>query len=162
MQASFLKGHPGKLLIVAVALLIPALVGCSTLGIATTDDLTAAEQRMTTSSGASQQRIAELEKTNTEMNQTLQQVYAEIDSLNNSFAEAKQWLQSMDLATISEDAKNASASAQAANSFLVMYLEWLKEQHAVIEKQMAALQQLTAAAPAAPDASEEDEGSSDS
>lgn len=129
---------------VIVFAVAPFLSGCSTLGIATTDELTATENRLQGSNSATNARLDQLEQGSTDMQQTLTQITASLDSLNANFAEAKAWLQTMDLDTISEDAKSATQAATEAESrsraFLAHYLEWLKAQQDLINQQITMLE----------------------
>ncbi len=131
-------------LLFALAMAVPIFNGCSTLGIATTDELTAMESSVRTSNNSTNTRIDNLEKSTGELQTTLAQMTASIDTLNARFARAKTWLETMNVDTISADAQRASEAAMSAEArsraFLEHYLEWIKEQHAALEKQIATLE----------------------
>jgi paraquat-inducible protein B len=130
--------------LLAVALIVPLMGGCSTLGIATLDDLNATETRLRTSSNATATRIDDLEKDKADMQQTLTQVTASLDTLNSRFERASVWLQNMNLDTISADAQRAQQAAMSAESraaaFLTHYIEWMKAQQTLLQEQIAALE----------------------
>jgi chromosome segregation ATPase len=134
----------GAVVLLALALAAPLLSGCSTLGIATSEELSATESRLENSSRATNSRLDNLEKGTADLQQTLAQITSSIDSLNTGFARAKKWLETMNLDTISADAQaasNAAVSAEArSRAFLKHYLEWIKQQHALLEKQIATLE----------------------
>ncbi len=131
-------------LLLAVALIVPLLGGCSTLGIATLDDLNATETRLRTSNNAAATRIDDIEKDKADMQQTLMQVTASLDTLNSRFERASVWLQNMNLDTISADAQRAQQAAMSAESraaaFLTHYIEWMKAQQTLLQEQIAALE----------------------
>jgi chromosome segregation ATPase len=131
-------------LFLVFALTVPFLGGCSTLGIATLDDLDASETRLRNSSNATATRIDELEKDKTDLQQTLTQITTSIDTLNARFARASEWLQTMNLDTISEDAEKAQMAAMGAEArsraFLTHYLEWIRAQHAALQEQITLLE----------------------
>ena len=102
--------------LLAVALIFPLLGGCSTLGIATLDDLSTTETSLRNSHNSTATRIDELEKDNADMQQTLTQVTATLDTLNARFERASVWLQNMNLDTISADAQRAQQAAMSAES----------------------------------------------
>jgi septal ring factor EnvC (AmiA/AmiB activator) len=130
--------------LLALAVLVPVMSGCSTLGIATTEDLTALENRLQSSNNSTSARLDNLEQEKTDLQSTLTQISADIDTLNNRFARASEWLKNMNLDTISQDAQDASQAAMNAESrsraFLAEYLEWVKAQHAMLEEQIATLE----------------------
>ena len=137
--------------LLGLALAVPLLGGCSTLGIATLDDLSASEAQIRNTNTATATRIDELEKENADMQQTLTQVTASLDTLNNRFQRASVWLQNMNLDTISADAQKAQDAAMSAEAraaaFLTHYVEWMKKQQALIQEQIAALEAKMEAAP---------------
>ena len=130
--------------LLAVALIFPLLGGCSTLGIATLDDLSTTETSLRNSNNSTATRIDELEKDNADMQQTLTQVTATLDTLNARFERASVWLQNMNLDTISADAQRAQQAAMSAESraaaFLAHYIEWMKAQQTLLQEQIAALE----------------------
>jgi chromosome segregation ATPase len=130
--------------LLAAALVVPFLNGCSTLGIATTDELTAMESSQRTSNNSTNTRIDNLEKSTGDLQTTLTQMTASIDTLNARFARAKTWLETMNVDTISADAQKASEAAMSAEArsreFLEHYLEWIKAQHAALEQQITTLE----------------------
>jgi uncharacterized phage infection (PIP) family protein YhgE len=136
------KTEPRRLAVVVLALVlaVPLLNGCSTLGIATTKDLTATESRLQDSNRANSTRLDNLEKNTADMQQTLTEITTSLDTLNTRFVRAKAWLEHMSLDTISADAKAATEAATLAESrsrmFLENYLEWLKAQYALLGKQI--------------------------
>jgi uncharacterized phage infection (PIP) family protein YhgE len=136
------KTEPRRLAVVVLALVltVPLLNGCSTLGIATTKDLTATESRLQDSNRANSTRLDNLEKNTADMQQTLTEITTSLDTLNTRFVRAKAWLEHMSLDTISADAKAATEAATLAESrsrmFLENYVEWLKAQYALLGKQI--------------------------
>jgi uncharacterized phage infection (PIP) family protein YhgE len=139
---SVIRRHVFVLL--AIALAAPILNGCSTLGIATTDDITAMESRLQNSDRSTVTRVDNLERGTNDMQVTLNQITSNIDSLSAQFSRARVWLETMNLDTISADAQEATKAATSAEArsraFLEHYLEWIKEQHATLEKQITALE----------------------
>ena len=131
-------------LVLVLALAVPFLNGCSTLGIAKTDDLAAMEKRLQSSGSSTDKRVDTLEKSATETQQDLNQISANIDTLNPRFVRAKGWLETMNLDTIATDAHDASKVAQSAasnsNAFFTQYLEWVKAQHTLLEQQIKMLE----------------------
>jgi len=131
-------------LVLVLAVAVPFLNGCSTLGIAKTDDLAAMERRLQSSGSSTDKRVDTLEKSTTETQQTLNQISANIDTLNTRFVRAKGWLETMNLDTIAADAHDASIVAQSAasnsNAFFTQYLEWVKGQHSLLEQQIKMLE----------------------
>jgi len=130
--------------LITVALVFPLLAGCSTLGIATLDDLNTTETSLQNSNNATATRIDELEKNNADMQQTLTQVTASLDTLNSRFERASVWLQNMNLDTISADAQRAQEAAMSAESralaFLTHYVEWMKAQQTLLQEQITTLE----------------------
>ena len=130
--------------IAALALTVPFATGCSTLGIATTEELTDLESRIQTSGRTSNTRLDKIETDQATILQQMSEISASIDSLNTSFANASEWLKTMNLDTISADAKNATNAATLAEArsrkFLDYYLAWIKSQHTALEKQIADLE----------------------
>jgi hypothetical protein len=122
--------------VLALALAVPLMNGCSQLGIAKTEDLTATESRL-------DQRLDTVEKNTGDMQQTLGEITASLDTLNTRFARASEWLHEMNLDTISKDAKSATEAATLAETrsrnFLEHYLEWLKAQYELLGQQIATL-----------------------
>jgi prefoldin subunit 5 len=129
------------------ALAVPLLNGCSQLGIATADDLTATESRLENSNRATNSRIDTLEKSTSDMQVSLNEIAASIDTLNARFGRAKVWLETMNIDTIAQDAEKATNAALAAESnamaFFTQYLEWIKQQHAALEEQIKTLETAT-------------------
>ena len=127
-------------LVLVLALAVPFLNGCSTLGIAKTDDLAAMERRLQSSGSSTNKRVDSLEKSATETQQILNQISANTDTLNTRFGRAKVWLETMNLDTIAAEAHDASKVAQSAannsNAFFTQYLEWIKAQNALFEQQI--------------------------
>ena len=130
--------------LLAVALVVPFVSACSQLGIATTDDLTATEARLDNSNRTTLNRLDTLEKDKTDLQSSLNQITSSIDTLNARFARAKEWLETMNLDTIAEDAQkaqNAAISAEArSTAFLTHYLEWIKAQHTLLGQEIAAIE----------------------
>ena len=129
---------------ITLAMVMPFFAGCSTLGIATTDELTSTETRLQNSNSATNTRLDTVEKSTTDMQATLAQMTASVDTLNARFARAKVWLETMNLDTIAEDASKASQAAIAIEArnraFLESYIGWLKAQQEQIAKQLAELE----------------------
>jgi hypothetical protein len=121
-------------------LILPLLGGCSQLGIAKVDDVTAMETRLQNSSRANSTRLDGVEKSTADMQTTLTELSTSIDTLNTRFLRAKAWLETMNLDTISQDAKEASDKALVAEArskeFFAVYLEWIKSMQALLEKQI--------------------------
>ena len=148
--------------LLALAGLLPLLGSCGTLGIATTDELAATESRLQNSNGATNTRIQKAESNSKEMQEDLMQLSANIDTLNVRFVRAQEWLEAMNLDTISAQAEEASKTATAIEEqnrmFLAKYLEWLKAQQAVIAERITAIEARikdSAGAPAGSDAPSE-------
>ena len=145
MRSIFIQGlSRPTVVLLAFALTAPFLAGCSTLGIATLDDLNTTETRLRNSTNATATRVDELEKDKAEIQQSMTQITTSLDTLNARFARASKWLETMNLDTISEDAQKAQMAAINAESrsraFLTQYLEWIKAQHAMLEEQIATLE----------------------
>lgn len=130
--------------LLALALAVPFFTGCSQLGIAKTDDLTAMESSLRNSNNATNTRIDNLEKSTGDMQATLTQMTTSLDSLNARFARAATWLETMSLDTIAEDSKTAADAANLAavrsQEFFAHYLEWIKAQHVALEQQIKTLE----------------------
>jgi outer membrane murein-binding lipoprotein Lpp len=130
--------------ILGLALAVPLLNGCSQLGIAKADELAATESRLEQSNNATNGRIDTLEKNTNDMQQSLNEIAASIDTLNARFERAKVWLETMNIDTISEDVQEASKAAMTASaqskSFFTFYLAWIRTQHAELGKQITTLE----------------------
>jgi hypothetical protein len=137
------RGRPAGLFLVLM-LVVPLLNGCSQLGIATTDELEASENRLASSNQSTQSRIADLEKSTGDMQQTLDTIAASVDSLNASFQRASVWLREMNLDTITSRAAEATEAAEEAEArtmlFLQHYLDWVKGQNAILDEQIKTLE----------------------
>ena len=145
MRSIFTRGHRRcAVVVLASAMAEPLLNGCSTLGIATTDELTATENRLQSSNTTTNARLDGLEKNTSDMQTTLSQMTASVDTLNARFARAKEWIESINIDTISSDAQAAQKAAMDAEArsraFLTHYLEWLKSQQALLAKQIETLE----------------------
>ena len=156
----------GIALFVAVTLL-PVFGGCSQLGIATTDDLEATESRLQNSNRTTNSRLDSVEQASQDYQATLNTLAASVDTLNVRFARAKEWLQTMNLDTISKQANDASAAAIALEEqnrvFLAKYIGWLKAQQALIAEQITVIEaklQTSAAITGSGDTQETDDGES--
>jgi predicted nucleic acid-binding Zn-ribbon protein len=127
-----------------LALVAPLLNGCSQLGIAKVDDITAMETRLQNADRATDARVDNLEQSTNDMQATLNQITSDMDSLNVRFARAKEWLETMNIDTISADAQEATEAAISAEArsraFFEHYLAWIKDLHATLEKQLTALE----------------------
>ena len=138
------KGLRGPAVVLFAIMLAAPFLGCSTLGIATTDELTAAENRLQSSSNSTNSRLDNLDKSSAETQQVLAQISAQLDSLSAGFAQAKAWLESMNFETMTSAAENASKAASAAEArsltFLTQYLEWVKAQHTMLGEQIKTLE----------------------
>ena len=132
------------IVLLVFAMVMPLLGGCATLGIATSDELTATETRLKNSTRANTTRIDNAEKSNAEMQKTLTELTTSIDTLNTRFLRAKAWLETMNMDTIAADAQEASQLALSAEArsreFFVQYLEWLKSMQAALVKQIELLE----------------------
>ena len=140
-----------SLALFVLVLAVPLLNGCATLGIATTKELEATESRLDSTNRSADLRIERVENATAELNTTLSgiqatldELSASIDSLNTSFARAKTWLETMNLDQLSNDAQQASAIAMEAEArsrtFLAHYLDWVRAQHAMLDKQIDLLE----------------------
>jgi hypothetical protein len=151
-STSFARVGRCAVVLLALALAVPFLSGCSTLGIATSDDLTAMESSLRNSNNATNTRIDNVEKSTGDMQAELTQMTTSLDSLNVRFARAATWLETMSLDTIAEDSKNATEQARAAaaisQDFFKNYLEWIKAQHAALDQQIKTLEAQVNKAPA--------------
>ncbi len=127
-----------------LATFLPVLSGCSMLGIATTDDLEAAESRLQNSNRTTTSRLDSVEKLSKDSQANLKELTADIDSLNVRFQRASEWLKTMNLDTISKQANDASAAAIALEQqnrvFITKYLEWLKAQQELIAEQITVIE----------------------
>jgi len=127
-----------------LATLLPVLSGCSQMGIATTDDLEATESRLQNSNRTTNSRLDSVEQLSKDSQATLNDLSADIDSLNVRFLRASAWLKTMNLDTISKQANDASAAAIALEQqnrvFVTKYLEWLKAQQKLIAEQITAIE----------------------
>jgi len=143
--ARMLRRHAVVLL--GFVLAVPLLSGCSQLGIATADDLTTTESRLENSNRATNSRIDTLEKSTSDMQVSLDEIAASIDTLNARFGRAKIWLETMNIDTIAQDAEKATNAALAAESnamaFFTQYLAWIRQQHAALEEQIKTLETAT-------------------
>ena len=139
---NIVRKHSVALLL--AALLLPCLVSCAQLGIATTDDLTAAENRLQNQNVSTVQRLDTVEKSTADMQATVDQMASSVDSLNARFLRAKEWLETMNLDHLSQDAAQASQAALTAQAqseaFLTHYLEWIKAQYALLGQEIAAIE----------------------
>ena len=144
MRSIFTRELRRRAVVLLALAAAPFLSGCSTLGIATTEELAATETRLQNSNRDTSARLDNLEQGTADMQQTLNQIATSIDTMNTRFGRAKTWLETMNLDTISQDAQAASKAALDVDSrhkaFLTGYLEWLKGQQALIEKQIAAVE----------------------
>jgi hypothetical protein len=140
-----LKRHAFMLL--GVVLAAPLLNGCAQMGIAKADDLAATESRMENSNQATNTRIDALEKSTNDMQLSLNEIAASIDTLNARFGRAKVWLETMNIDTIAQDAEKATNAALAAESnataFFTQYLAWIRQQHAALDQQIKTLEAAT-------------------
>lgn len=138
-------------LVLGAALLAPCLVSCAQLGIATTDDLTAAENRLANQNVSTVQRLDSVEKSTSDMQSTVNRMATSVDSLNARFLRAKEWLEKMDIDHVSRDAVDASQAALAAQAqteaFLTHYLDWIKAQYALLGQEIAEIEAKMKAAP---------------
>jgi len=133
--------------ILGLVLAAPLLNGCSQLGIAKVDDVTASESRLENSNRATNSRIDTLEKSTADMQKSLDEIAASIDTLNARFGRAKVWLETMNIDTIAQDAEKATKAALAVSSsataFFTNYLTWIKQQQAALEEQINTLEATT-------------------
>jgi hypothetical protein len=138
------KFHDGAILLLVFALVMPLLGGCSQLGIAKVDDLTATETRLQNQGRANTTRIETLEKADADMQKTLTELVAGVDTLNTRFMRAKAWLETMDLDTIADNANEASKLALSAEArsqdFFKNYLAWIREMQSLLQKQILLLE----------------------
>ena len=124
-------------ILTALALMLPLVNGCSTFGIATVDDLDAAESRMQTANRATTSRIEALEQSNADMQTSVQQVTANFAELQKQFDDAKTWLEGIDLEHLAETSKTAEARSQA---IVDGYLQWAKDQRNLLDEQIKAIE----------------------
>ncbi|UCH84922.1 MAG: hypothetical protein JSW50_04330 [Candidatus Latescibacterota bacterium] len=146
-------------ILIALAVAVPLINGCSTLGIATSEELQAVEGRLESSNRSTGARLDNLEKDTADNQQALEQMTATMNDLNERFAEARTWLETMNLDTITQDSQRATAAATAAETriraFLTHYLEMLKNQQAALEKQIATIEtKINTAPPSTPESQE--------
>jgi hypothetical protein len=138
--------------VLVFVLVLPLLGGCSQLGIAKTDDLTAVETRLTNATRANSTRLDAVEKNTADMQKTLTELSTSIDTLNTRFLRAKAWLETMNLDTITKNADEASQMALAAEArsqeFFRVYLEWLKTMQTSLQEQIKLLESKTKEDPA--------------
>ena len=134
-------------MLLVLTLAIPFLNGCSTLGIATADELTAVETRLRNADRAATTRIEVLETDTAEMKTTIAAITTELDSLNVRFARARTWLETMNLDTITADAQAAVASAKSletsSKSFMDNYLDLIRAMNALFDQQLKLLEPKT-------------------
>jgi len=145
--------------VIVVALsLMPFLSGCSTLGIATTEDLEATETRLRSAQRATdtrartnEQALQEMSASVDQLTEMQQQVAASIAELNEQFASAKTWLDGMELESMAESAQRTEAAAltaeQRSRNIVVGYLEWARKHRAMLDEQIKILEQATQGTP---------------
>jgi len=128
----------------AAAFVLPLATGCSTLGIATTEELEAVDSRVQTQHRSNTSRLDTIEQQNAQMLQQLSQISSRLDTLETGFEQARVWLEALNLDEISDAAKTASdltATMQAqSQAFLVNYLRWIKTQRDVLDEQLIELE----------------------
>ena len=133
-----------RLAALALATLVMLVCGCSTLGIATKDDLTEADTRWKTDSRETSQRISQLDERTKDSQASLAELSASLDSLNAQYAQAADWIRELDLDDISRKAGEASQAASAIQeqnrAFMTTYLEWLKAQQALLAEQVSMIE----------------------
>jgi paraquat-inducible protein B len=142
IKGETLTRHAVWLLVFALA--VPLLNGCSQLGIAKADDVTAMETRLSNENKATNSRIDALEKNTGDMQKSLDEITTNLDSLKVRFQRAHQWLETMNLDTVTADARKASEAANLAaaqsKSFFSVYMAWIKSQYEDLGKQIADLE----------------------
>jgi len=132
--------------------LVMVLAGCSTLGIATLDDLEATESRLRsanqatdTRTRANEQAIQQVTADVASLTEMQQQIQASVAQLDEQFAAARTWLESMDLESMAESAQRTEAAAltaeQRSRNIVVGYLEWARKHRAMLDEQIKTLQQ---------------------
>ncbi len=123
-----------------LAAFVPLLHGCSVFGIATSGDLTDAENRLKAENRLTNQRLDQAEQRHQDAQGYVDMLSARLDTLDASFAQAADWIQSLDFEGISEQASDASQAAIAIQeqnrAFMTKYLEWLKAQQALLAEQV--------------------------
>ena len=128
----------------SLATILALMCGCSTLGIATKDDLTEADTRRQNDTREANLRLSQLEERSNDYEASLAAVSASMDTLNAQFAQAAEWIQALDLDNLSQQASEASQAAIAMEeqnrAFMTKYLEWLKAQQALIGEQVSMLE----------------------
>jgi chromosome segregation ATPase len=128
------------------------LAGCSTLGIATLDDLEATETRLQNAQRATdtrtrtnEQAIQQVTTDVASLTEMQQQIQASVAQLDEQFAAARTWLESMDLESMAESADRTEAAAlmaeQRSRNIIVGYLEWARKHRAMLDEQINTLQQ---------------------
>lgn len=132
--------------------LMMILAGCSTLGIATLDDLEATENRLQSANSATdtrarnnEQALQQMTADITELTQMQQEIQASVAQLDEQFAAAKTWLESMDLESMAESAQRTESAAltaeQRSRNIVVGYLEWARKHRSLLDEQIKMLQQ---------------------
>lgn len=135
------------LIIIAVMSAIGVMslaTGCSTLGIATVEEMEALDSRVQTQNRSTTSRLDTIEQQNTQVLQQLSSISARLDTLETDFERAADWLRALDLDEISTAAKDASelsAQMQAqTQSFLMNYMRWIKTQRDALDAQLQDLE----------------------
>ncbi len=138
------KFREQAIVLLVFALAVPLLGGCSQMGIAKVDDVTAMETRLNNATRANSTRLDGVEKSTADMQTTLTELSTGIDTLNTRFLRAKAWLETMNLDTIAADANDASQKALAAEArsteFFKVYLEWIKAMQTLLQEQITLLE----------------------
>ena len=106
----------------------PWLTGCSTLGIAKVDDLQAAESRLANQNTSTN---AELKKTKDDLKRLQEwnaQQQVSMDSLSAQVAEVREWVKTLNVEDIAQDASLAKAAALKGEERWMGILERLIQQ----------------------------------
>jgi chromosome segregation ATPase len=126
--------------------------GCSTLGIATEDDLVATQSRLDSLGRVT----GSIDRSVTQLQENERAMRAQMDSLSARYQAARQWLESLDLEAISQNVDQIHETAMNAESRSKMlnesYLSWLRTQHQYLGEEIKALEAQSGAATGAGDA----------
>jgi hypothetical protein len=128
------------LILMSLFALSLSLSGCSTLGIATADDLEATQAGLENQVSSNRTRTDALEGRMNALADSLQQVsqsqathQASIDSLENRFQRAADWLNSMDFDTMSKDVSDAKGYTRQVTQSV---LDWLIGQRSFLDTEI--------------------------
>jgi hypothetical protein len=128
------------------------LSGCSTLGIATSDEMLQARSRTDSLHRVQEASIANLQAEASRLEQNKASMQTALDTLNQRFDRAKAYFDSLDLESIRN---NIDAVNQRSLSVSESYLAWLKNQQQFLAAEIAELEAKEGAGASAADGATE-------